>query len=82
LHHETITDLLIHPFSFMEATAHFTEHKTAEQAYQQMSEQYDLVKSINGEFITLFHNHFLTDDTEWRPWRNMYKTFLNNKYSY
>ncbi len=82
LHHETITDLLIHPFSFMEATAHFTEHKTAEQAYHQMSEQYDLVKRINGEFITLFHNHFLVDDAEWRPWRNMYKTFLNNKYSY
>ncbi len=82
LHNENTTDLLIHPFSFMEATAHFSEHKTAAQALQQLSEQYDLVKSIHGEFITLFHNHFLVDNAEFRPWRNMYQTFLNNKYSY
>ena len=82
LKNETITDLLIHPFSFMEATAHFSEKKTADQALSEMIEQYVLVKSINGEFITLFHNHFLTDDKEWRPWRNMYQTFINKKISF
>ena len=66
----------------MEATAHFAEKKTADQAYSEMMEQYDMVKSINGEFITLFHNHFLADDNDWRPWKNMYQTFLNKKYSY
>lgn len=82
LKNETMTDLLIHPFSFMEATAHFSEKKNAEQALGEMIEQYDLVRSINGEFITLFHNHFLADDKDWKPWRNMYQTFLNKKYSY
>ena len=82
LKNETITDLLIHPFSFMEATAHFSEKKTAEQALGEMIEQYDIVKSINGEFITLFHNHFLAEDKDWKPWRNMYQTFINKKYSY
>ena len=82
LKNETITDLLIHPFSFMEATAHFSEKKTAEQALSEMIDQYELVKSINGEFITLFHNHFLADDKDWRPWRNMYQTFINKKISY
>ena len=82
LKNETMTDLLIHPFSFMEATAHFSEKKTAEQALSEMIEQHDMVKRINGEFITLFHNHFLADDKDWKPWRNMYQKFLNKKYSY
>ena len=82
LKNETITDLLVHPFCFMEATAHFSERKTAQQALNDMNEKYELVKSVNGEFITLFHNHFLVDDRDWKAWRNMYQTFLNNKYSY
>jgi len=39
-------------------------------------QHYELIKSVNGTFITLFHNHFLTEQPEWIEWRKMYEQCL------
>jgi hypothetical protein len=76
LEKEEITHLVIHPFCFMEATAFFEQGYTAEQAREEMQYYHDIVQKVNGEFITLFHNHFLTEQQEWIAWRSMYEDFL------
>lgn len=34
------------------------------------------VKSVNGTFITLFHNEHLTDELEWKGWKRLYFNLL------
>ena len=74
------TDLLIHPFCFMEATAVFEQKYSVEQTAEELQYYFDMVRSVNGEFISLFHNHFLTEQQQWLPWRKMYEDFLQKNF--
>jgi len=75
------TDLLLHPFCFMEATSVFEQKYSVEQTAEELQYYHDMVKSVKGEFIALFHNHFLTEQPQWLPWRKMYERFLENNFS-
>jgi len=76
LEKELATDLTIHPFCFMDATSFFDQGYSAMQASEEIQYYYDEVKKVDGEFICLFHNHFLTEQPEWIAWREMYAWFL------
>ena len=80
LKEEKITDLVIHPFCFMEANSYFHQGFSAVEAGEELQFYHDLVKQVNGEFITLFHNHFLTEQPEWIEWREMYENFLQKNF--
>lgn len=77
---EVMTDLTIHPFCFMEATSFFSQGYSATEAGDELQYYHDLVKSVGGEFITLFHNHFLTKQMQWVEWRKMYADFLKKNF--
>ena len=76
LAHDSATRLLIYPFCYMDANAVFEQQLTVQQAAQELEHYYTTVKKINGTLITIFHNHFLTEQAEWLPWRKMYAAFL------
>ena len=78
---ETHTSLVIHPFCFMDATASFQQRESAEQAWEELSEYYEKVRSVGGELITIYHNHFLTEQDQWIEWRNRYALFLANHFA-
>jgi hypothetical protein len=80
LEKETITGLVIHPFCFMEATSFFNQGYSAQEAADEIQYYHDTVKKVSGEFITLFHNHFLTEQLEWIEWRKMYEAFLQKNF--
>lgn len=81
LENEKPTNLVVHPFCFMEATSVFNQGYTVQEAAEEIQYYHDTVKKINGEFITLFHNHFLTEQPEWNPWRHMYSAFLQKNFN-
>jgi len=60
----------------MDATAYFEQKETPEQAAAELQQYYNTVKMVKGEFICLFHNHFLTEQEIWVEWRNLYEKFL------
>ena len=74
------TDLQIHPFCYMEANSFFEQQYSAEMAAAEIHEYFKIVRSVNGHLITIFHNHFITEQPEWIAWRNMYETFLNRNF--
>ena len=76
LEKEEITNLLIHPFCYMDANSYFEQHLSAEEAGKELEYYYTLVKKVGGQMITIFHNHFLTDQPQWKPWKEMYERFL------
>jgi len=76
LKNEQVSQLLVHPFCFMDANAYFEQKLSVEKAAIELQQYFDIVKSVNGEMITIFHNNFLTRQKQWVKWREMYTTFL------
>jgi hypothetical protein len=78
---EQVTELVIHPFCYMDANACFEQKLTVEQAAIELQQFHDIVKRVNGQLITIFHNHFLTEQPQWVTWKNMYEQFLKKNFS-
>lgn len=76
LEREEKTNLLLHPFCFMDANALFEQKQTPEQALLEMKYYYEAVRKVNGTFITIWHNNFLGTDPLYKGWREAYGTFL------
>ena len=70
------TSLQIFPFCYMDATSIFEEETTPAGALQEMKNLLQIVKQVNGCFISIFHNHFMGLDPEGRRWMELYKQFL------
>jgi hypothetical protein len=62
----------------MEANSYFEQHYTAAEAAGELQQYHDIVKSVHGELITIFHNHFITQQKQWMPWKYMYAAFLQH----
>jgi hypothetical protein len=77
---EKQTELLLHPFCYMEANSYFEQKLTVENAGNELRTYYEVVKKVNGQLITIFHNHFLTEEPQWLPWRKMYEEFLQENF--
>ncbi len=80
LEKETVTGLQVHPFCFMDATSFFGQGYGAGEAAEELQYYHDTVKGLGGEFITVFHNHFLTEQPQWISWREMYRDFLDKNF--
>ncbi len=73
---ESKTSLRIHPFCFMDANAYYEEKKTAEEALQEMRSYLDVIRSVNGTMITIWHNSFLGVDPAFEGWPEAYERFI------
>ena len=73
---EEKTDLIIHPFCYMDANCIFEQKLNPNEALKEMKYYYEQVKSVNGEFSFIMHNHFLTEQEKWKDWRKTYTNFL------
>jgi hypothetical protein len=73
---EEKTDLKIFPFCFMDANAFFEQKQTPHQAYQELTKYYEMIKKLNGVFISIWHNHLLGTDPEFKGWPEMFELFM------
>lgn len=73
---ENSTDLLIHPFCFMEANSYYEQKSSAQQALEELRFYYNEIKKVNGEFITIWHNSFLGTAGRFRDWKEIYEQFI------
>lgn len=76
LQKEQQTNLLLHPFCFMEANSFFEQKYLPQRAYEEMMHYYNIVKSVNGTLITIWHNNFLGTHPLFRGWRDVYEEFV------
>src|SRR6185436_11572818 len=67
---EEQTDLLLHPFCYMEANSFFEQKYLPQRAYEEMMYYYNVVKGVNGTLITIWHNNFLGTYPMFRGWRD------------
>jgi hypothetical protein len=71
------TNLLIHPFCWMDANSYFEQQLSADEALLELKDYYNIVKQVGGNCTIILHNSFLTEQSQWQPWRKMYERFLS-----
>ncbi len=71
---EEKTNLLVHPFCYMDSNAIFHLNLTPEESFEELSYYYTACKDVNGTFIITMHNHLMGDNDI--DWRNAYEQFL------
>jgi len=76
LEKEQQTDLLLHPFCFMEANSFYEQKYSVQQAADELLHYYNIVKSVNGKLVTIWHNSFLGTDKRFAGWKEMYVEFI------
>lgn len=76
LQDEAITKLTIHPFCYMDSNSIFEQKLTPQQALQEMLSYYYINEEYAGYYYFIMHNHFLANQPQWQPWRNIYEEFL------
>jgi hypothetical protein len=78
LEKEESTKLLLHPFCFMEANSYYEQKHSLQQTNEELKHYYNIVKSVNGILITIWHNSFLGTDKRFTGWKEAYKEFVKD----
>jgi hypothetical protein len=73
---EEISNLRIHPFSWMDANSYYEQRFKAKETIEELKKIREKIKSVNGTMITIAHNHFLGTDALLDEWTLHYKNFL------
>ena len=79
LQKDEITSLTIFPFCFMDANAYFEQKLTAQEAFSELMQYYQVVKKVNGMLITIWHNNFLGTEKTFESWKGVYELFLKEE---
>jgi hypothetical protein len=74
---DAVTNLRLHPFCFMDANSFYEQGQTASRSWEELMHYYQVCKSVNGKFITIFHNNFLGEGKKFKGWRELYVKFIS-----
>ena len=74
LKNEKATDLKIFPITFMEGT--LMKDLNPADAFKKILELLEEVKSVEGNFIPLWHNHTVSETAEYSAWKNVHDKMI------
>ncbi len=75
---EVQTALCIHPFCFMDTTAHYDLGLSTRAAFLRLRQMGVKLRECGGRLTTVFHNFSLGSDAEWKGWREEYEAFVKD----
>jgi len=78
LEREEMTRLRIHPFCFMDTTAHYDLGLSVVAAFERLDSMKQRLEKCGGSLHTIFHNFSLGTDKEWAGWPEAYRTFIES----
>jgi hypothetical protein len=81
LQKEETTQLRIHPFAVMDATLNLYMKVKPEEAINQIQSLIDVTKSVNGFFISIWHNETLSEVPPWKGWKVVYEELIRRAVS-
>jgi len=76
---EQATALRLHPFCFMDTTAHFELGLSPSDAMAQLDAMSRILEHTGSTLVTIFHNFSLGTAVEWKGWKGAYEHFLGEK---
>lgn len=75
----SMTDYLIHPFSYMDGTIHEYKNWTIEKSKSEILSLYREVSRYGGDFIFIWHNETIGDFAKWKGWSEVLEFTLDLK---
>jgi uncharacterized protein DUF7033 len=69
------TKLTVFPFCFMEANSFFEQNFSPAQAFEESIHYHNVVKSVQGTLVTIWHNTFLGTSALFKGWKEVYENF-------
>jgi hypothetical protein len=79
LKNETVSPLRIHPFCFMDTTAHYEAKLGVSDSFERLNAMTRILEETGSRLVTIFHNFSLGTSSEWKGWRLAYEHFLQEK---
>ncbi len=73
---ETKTPMRIFPFCIMDVTLKDYLQLDTKKALKECLDMLEEVKKVNGLFITIFHNHTLSETDGWEGWSLLYEQLV------
>jgi hypothetical protein len=73
---EIETSLKIHPFAIMDGTLKDYLKIDPEKASEIIDPLIEKVKSVNGTFISIWHNESFAENERWKGWRKVYEDLI------
>lgn len=77
LQNDSATELLIHPFVYMDANAIFEEKQDADSAEVFIRSFIDRAEQLLVQPHLVFHSHFITEEKKFRQWRSLHQRILS-----
>jgi hypothetical protein len=74
---ERETNLMVHPFCFMDATAYHEHGLSPDDAFSQLESYLNVIRNAGGCLTTIFHNSMLGTDPMYDGWYEIYVRFLH-----
>jgi hypothetical protein len=72
------TELTIHPVTVMDVTLRDYHRSNPQKSLETIFSMIDTVRSVNGEFISLWHNESFSEMGRWKGWRTVYEEMLKH----
>ena len=73
---EIKTTLRIFPFAVMDVTLQHYQKIPTHKALDELKKLVNAVRNVNGVFISLWHNHSLSNTHGWEGWREVYEEMV------
>ena len=73
---ELETKLQLFPFTTMEASYQYYKKCTPAEASHHISKLMEIVRAVNGTFISVWHNESLCEEGIWLGWKAVYEKML------
>jgi hypothetical protein len=73
---EEQTNLQLYPFCFMEANSYYEQQYTPVQALAELRHYSEMIGSVNGTMITIWHNASLGTSRQFSGWWDTYASFV------
>ena len=76
LKNEKQTNLKIFPVTLMEDTFMNLKYAHPEESLRDMFNLMEAVKNVDGTFISIWHNHTISETSEYKDWRNVHDKMI------
>jgi len=73
---ESQTELLVHPFCWMDANSYYEQRYTPAHAFEELKQYHDELKKLGGLLMTISHNNFLSSEAGFAGWKQVIEIFL------
>lgn len=78
LEREEETRLMLHPFAVMDSALIEQQRMAPDEVVRTMNAMSDLVRAVNGQFVSVWHDRYLSGHREFAPWPAVFERVMEH----